>query len=146
MIRVAKTKEDVYQVAAFMKQFEQATNFVDVDVEYTASRYWQMVESGIATMFILEQDSEMIGGLGAIKFPDLHDGRMTAVETYWFVSPEHRGKGLKLFDAFEIWGEESGCKKLAMIHLADSYPDILEKLYERRGYKLVEKHYVRYLS
>jgi hypothetical protein len=28
----------------------------------------------------------------------------------------------------------------------DSYPERLEKLYERKGYRLIEKHYVKQIS
>jgi GNAT superfamily N-acetyltransferase len=143
MIRTAQTYADVRMVAEYMKQFEQATEYVKVDVEYTSSAYWDLVQDGVATLFIMEESGQMIGGLGAIKYPDLHDGKMMAVESFWFVAPEHRGKGLKLFATFEEWALQEGCKKLAMIHMVDSYPDILEKLYMRKGYKLVEKHYVR---
>jgi GNAT superfamily N-acetyltransferase len=143
MIRLAQTYEDVRMVAEYMKQFEQATEYVKVDVDYTSGAYWDLIQDGIATFFIMEDDGKMIGGLGAVKYPDLHDGKMMAVESFWFVAPENRGKGMSLFNAFETWAINEGCKKLAMIHMVDSYPEILERLYVRKGYKLIEKHYVR---
>lgn len=48
-----------------------------------------------------------------------------------------------LVDAYEAYAERLGCQKKAMVHMVDSYPDILEKLYLKRGYRLVEKHYVK---
>lgn len=145
MIRMAITHDDVHKVAAFMKRFETASKFVKVDVEYTTGRYWQMIQSGMAVMFILESDGEMIGGLGAVCFPDLHDGVMTAVETFWYVDPSHRGSGMKLLDAYDKWSQLKNCKRDALIHLADSFPESLHKIYDRRGYELVESHYMRSL-
>lgn len=143
MIREAKTAEEIRAVAEFMTQFEQATSFVKVDVDHTSKVYENLIRTGAAVFLVLEENGHMHGGIGAIKSPDLHDGKLTAVETFWFVAPESRGKGLLLFDAFEKWAIDSGCQKLAMIHLADSYPDILRKLYKRNGYKLAEEHYIK---
>lgn len=144
MVRIADISE-IRKVAEFMTRFELATEHVTVNVDHTTAAYTALMKSGAAIFFILEDGGKMIGGLGAIKHPDLHSGELTAVETFWFVDPTHRGEGIALFNAFEQWGNEQGCKKLAMIHLSDSYPEILERLYKRRGYKLVEKHYVRSL-
>ncbi len=143
-VRIADISE-IRKVAEFMTRFEQATEYVKVNVDHTTKAYENLMSSGASIFFVLEDDGEMIGGLGAIKYPDLHSGELTAVETFWFVDPQHRGKGLMLLDAFEKWARRQGCKKAAMIHLSDSYPEVLERLYKRRGYKLVEKHFVRCL-
>ncbi len=71
---------------------------------------------------------------------------MIAVETFWFVAPEHRGIGIRLFNAFEKWAKDNQCSKTAMIHLTDSMPERLEQLYLKRGYRLIEKHYVKDLT
>ena len=143
MIREAITAEEIRAVAQFMTQFEQATTFVKVDVDHTSKTYESLIRSGAAVFFVMEEDGQMQGGLGAIKSPDLHDGKLIAVETFWFVSPQFRGKGTLLFNAFEKWAIGHGCQKLAMVHLSDSYPGILRKLYKRRGYKLAEEHYIK---
>lgn len=143
IVREVSTISEIVAVAEFMTQFEKATSFVKVNVAHTSAAYERMISAGTAVFLVLEESGKMRGGLGAIKYPDLHDGRMTAVETFWFVAPEFRGQGIKLFDAFEAWSLKNGCEKLAMVHLADSYPDALKRLYLRRGYSLVEEHYVK---
>jgi GNAT superfamily N-acetyltransferase len=145
MIRIVTTKEEMQMVADFMKRFEDASEFVKVDPNYAADAYWKLIQSGICRVFILESYGTMIGGLGAIKFPELNNGEMTAVECFWLVDPQHRGSGLKLLDEYEKWYESEGCSKGALIHLVDSFPDSLGKIYFRRGYQLVEKHFVRYV-
>ncbi len=141
-IRIARADE-MGMVTAFMKQFEQETDFVRVDVGYAAKRYEEMINDGLATVLVAEKNGELMGALGFIKAPDLHNGEMIAIETFWFTAPEHRGIGLYLLDAFEEWAKENDCDKTAMIHLADSMPDRLEQLYIKRGYRLAEKHYLR---
>ena len=145
MIRMLTEYDDILKAARVMQGFEQASKLIKVDPVRTAASYHRMVTSGIAVFFVLERDGQIVGGLGAIKCPDLHYDRTVAVESFWFVKPDCRGKGMALFDAFEKWGKQEGCTHLAMIHMMDSYPDRLEKLYERKGYKLWEKHYVKEL-
>ena len=144
MVRVALAHE-AHAVARFMKRFEKETEFVKVDVEYTGNKYEDLVNKGIATLFILENENgEMVGGLGCIVGEDLHTPRKVAVETYWLVDRKYRNSlgGIKLFKYFESWAESRGYIP-AMVHLTDSYPEKLERLYLKRGYKLVEKHYIK---
>uniref|UniRef100_A0A6M3IPD8 Putative acetyltransferase n=1 Tax=viral metagenome TaxID=1070528 RepID=A0A6M3IPD8_9ZZZZ len=129
------------------KQFEQASKFVKVDPEYCRRIYSDMIGRGMAKGFILIEDGNIHGGIGGLIGPDLHNGEKTAVETFWFVAPGFRG-GLgayELWRKFEEWAKEQGCKKVAMIHLSDSYPERLERIYKARGYKLLELHYVKEL-
>lgn len=144
MIRKAEVGE-IRHVTEFMKQFEQASSHVKVDIEYSITQYEKMVAADYAVVFMLiGLDNELHGGLGALKVPDLHCGLMTGIETFWYVAPKYRGPGLQLLDAFENWAVvENGCKRTAMIHMEDSYPELLKRLYRMRGYHLMESHYVK---
>lgn len=141
-IRLAEV-EDVRPVTILMKGFEQASSFIKVDVEHACSTYEKLVGAGGCHILMLEKNGLLIGALGFIIFPDLHDGKLTAVETFWFVDPKQRGRGITLFNEYEIMAKEMGCKKLAMIHMEDSYPERLKYLYTKKGYKLIEQHYVK---
>lgn len=142
MIRIIKADE-MRKVTVFMKNFEKASSFVKVDVDHATKTYEDMIKEGSMTVMVMEEDGNIIGSMAFLIAPDLHDGKLTAVETYWFMHPDHRGFGLRLFNEFERLAMQKGCQKLAMIHMTDSYPGILEKVYKRYGYKLVEKHYVK---
>lgn len=135
--------EEAHIIAKLMKGFEEETAFVKVDVVYTGAKYESMVRRGNAHLFIMEDEGKMIGGLGCVVGPDLHTPRIIAVETYWYVHPDYRGMGRKLLDYFEQWAKDNGCNATAMICMTDSMSDSLEHLYFRRGYKLIEKHYLK---
>lgn len=113
--------------------------------EYTLERYRGIIRNGGLFMLAYGEEGEIQGGLGAIKAEDLHDGTLYAVETFWFVHPQYRklGIGVDLLNAFEAWAKAEGCKKVAMVHLVDSYPEVLKKFYEGVGYKLIELHYAK---
>lgn len=145
VIRKVDVSEVPY-VTRFMKRFEKATEFVKVDVEYSIGTYVDLISNDHGVMIVAEAEGEMVGGIGGIKAPDLHNGDMIAVETFWFVDPEYSGPGLQLWKAFEEWAKEEGCVKVAMIHLEDSCPATLETLYRRRGYKPIERHYVKEIA
>lgn len=146
MIKAA-SPADIHAVAVMAKNFEDHTAHVKVDPDYTAKVYLNMIAKGIGVVFaLLNKEGEIVGGIGGLKGPDLHFPRTVAVETFWFILPEYRGEGLKLLRRFEEWAVENKCDAVAMIHLVDSQPEILERIYERRGYELIEKHYVKVLT
>ena len=64
-------------------------------------------------------------------------------ELVWYVHPDHRRTGLKLYEHCEAAVKESGAKKMVMIHMATSMGDKLTALYEKMGYKPLETHYVK---
>lgn len=85
----------------------------------------------------------VIGGLGCILANDLQNGDLTLIEGFWFVRPEHRGRGLELLAAFHKLKDELGCKRTALIHLTNVMPEKLKRYYKSIGYVEVETHYVR---
>lgn len=137
--------EDIRRMTELAKQYDGGfSQHIRVDVEYSVKQYVHMTGAGWGVVFALKDgNGEIVGGLGAIKGPDLHCGAMTAIETFWFTNPDSRGHGLLLLDAFEAWARENGCPRIAIVHLEDSMPERLSVLYRRRGYKLVESHYVK---
>ena len=135
-----RTNDDFF---VFIKNFEKATNEITVDIEYTRHKYAKLIDSGIAKVFVDEEDGVFRGAIGFIISNDLHNGDKYAVESFWYVLPEHSGIGKSLFYAFEIEAKRIGCKRTAMIHLVDSYPERLKAFYEKSGYRLLELHYIK---
>jgi GNAT superfamily N-acetyltransferase len=145
VIRKADHGEIPKVVDAF-KVFEESSDFVKVDRAYAIKTYRKLIESGMGGVLLLEDRGVLHGGLGYIFSVDLHFPRKIAIETFWFVLPQYRGKGVALLNAFEELAVQEGCAQIAMVHLADSFPERLRELYLRRGYELMESHYVKELS
>ena len=139
------TIDELPWVMGLFKAFEKETKFVLGDVDHAVKVYRRFLESGIGVVFISMDHNRLQGGLAAIWAEDLHWRGRFAVETIWFVDPADRdmGVGTQLLNAFEEWAKSEGCHKVAMIHLSDSYPEILEQYYVSKGYQLMEKHYVK---
>jgi GNAT superfamily N-acetyltransferase len=139
------TIEDVRPIIEMAQAFRECTQFILVDVETCVSTYSTAIKNGSGAIFFCRLEGEIVGAIACLKGPDLHYPRMLAIETFWYVKPDcgHMGVGKLLLNAFEQWAVDEKCDYTAMIHLADSYPDSLEALYARRGYKLAEKHYIK---
>jgi GNAT superfamily N-acetyltransferase len=149
MIRLAKAEE--VRTWGFLAGFkkESAAWGKGDNREYAVKQVEDLITSGKgAVLLSVDEDGKVQGGLCALKGRDRHDGTLYAVEDFFFVHPAYRDQGIGaiLINAFEAWAASQGCRKAAMIHLVDSYPDILKAFYEKRGYKLTELHYVKDLA
>lgn len=101
-------------------------------------------ELGFGVVFGLRIEGELMGALGAAVLPDPNDGELVGSEMFWWVAPEARGHGMGLLNAYETWAvNEMGAKRIGMVHLLSLAPEKMGKLYERRGYKATEVHYVK---
>lgn len=64
-------------------------------------------------------------------------------ELVWYVHPEHRKCGLKLYKHCEEAIRNQGAEKIVMIHMATAKSEGLAKLYEGMGFKPLESHYYK---
>lgn len=82
-----------------------------------------------------------VGFLAGLATPSLFGDIRQATEMAWWVEPSERGKeaGGELLKAFEFWAKKVGCKLVTMISLNDK----VGKYYEKNGYKLYERAYVK---
>jgi len=143
---VIANREQRSELARLSYEFSNESEFVEVDPVYAAANYDRMSEGGYGGMLALVDDGVVLGGLGYVIAPDLHFPRKMAVETFWYIRPENRGGGLRLLHAFEKLAADLKCDAVAMIHMVDSHPEALEKLYIHRDYRMMEKHYVKQLK
>jgi len=106
-----------------------------------------LIDAGIGVVFALfGEDGKIHGALGAIKCPDPFNGDMVAMENYWFVIPEFRGRGALLLREYEKWARAEGCKRISMVHLQKLQPAELKDFYTRLGYEHIESAYIKSLE
>ncbi|HEX4275838.1 MAG TPA: GNAT family N-acetyltransferase [Bryobacteraceae bacterium] len=104
-----------------------------------------LLENGAGVIFGLFGD-EVMGALGGVRHRDPYSEEMIAAEMFWFVRPEVRGPGLRLYRAFEAWARAVGCNQIRMAFLEDSMPEKVEAIYLRLGFHPVEKLYAKELA
>lgn len=65
-------------------------------------------------------------------------------ERLWWIDPSHRGSAaVRMLDAYEDWAASQGCKFVGMAGMGED--PIVRKLYERRGYRAAELHFLKAL-
>lgn len=114
----------------------------NLDMAAFTTHWTQFINAGLGVIFLLEDDG-IKGFLGGIKYLDINTGDLTATECFWYVGKARRGGGITLLRGFEEWAKGEGCKRVMMVHLMDSMPDKLKRLYESRGYTAAEVHYMK---
>ena len=105
---------------------------------------WQaLIQSGIGVVLLAVDDGKVAGALGGLIAKEDYCNDRFAQEGFWFVGPDHRrsGVGGQLFDAFEQWAKDKGAARVRMIHLSDSMPEAVARIYEDRGYRKVQTVY-----
>jgi len=110
-----------------------------------ASHWGPLIESGIGEIFVIRDGTRVVAALGCAFVDDCFSGRKMACENWWFAHKEHRGHGIanQLFDAFEAEAAKRGARKIIMGRLETPQAEKLEALYVRRGYKPLEKTFVK---
>ncbi len=104
--------------------------------------FWQRyLQAGVGVVFLLEQAGQIVGAIGGLVYPEPYSGELVASEMFWFVRPDCRGSGMKLYFVFEEWARERGCDAIRMVHLSDSMPAKLRYVYARLGFEEVETHF-----
>lgn len=102
-------------------------------------RYWSvLIGAGIGEITAMLDDGKIVAALGAAFIEDPFTGEQTAMEQFFWTHPDHRksGLGLQLWESFEVRAKERGCKQVVMVHLSSLN---LQKVFEHRGYKIVEQ-------
>lgn len=145
MIRQA-TVEDLPGMEAGAREFYASSKYLGkFDPVRFVSVWTNLISSQAGVIFLLIEADELEGAIGGVVYPDLYSGEIIATEFFWFVRQEHRGGGLRLYKEFEEWAKWKGASQIRMVHLQDSMPDKLERLYRHWGYQPIETHYAKEL-
>ena len=104
------------------------------------------LQSGSA--LVLAAGSPFRGAIGGVLFNGLAIADFSCMEYFWYVNRHERGSiGVRLLAEFEQRLRDLGVRRLMMMHL--SSPECDDKflsLYDRRGYQLKERVFVKDLQ
>lgn len=137
---------DFPQIMALGRQFyrEAWVNAFAWDDESVIATLQDQLAAGI--LLVSEQNGVITGMIGGVLTPLYYNRRvMVASEMFWWVRPSARGDGFPLLDAFEDEAKARGAGLVAMSLIETMRAAALSRLYERRGYKLVERSFMKAL-
>jgi hypothetical protein len=117
------------------------------DIEKFVNFWRAIMESEQGIIFVAMEDQDIIGAIAGMAYPEPYSGELVVQEFFWFVRPGHRGSaGLRLYNALEYWARQKEAKALRMVHLMDSMPEKLSRIYKRLGYEPLEMQYTKDLA
>jgi hypothetical protein len=137
---------DSAEFAVLVKQFVKEAKYpMDVDMDLVVANFQAIITLDNFFVRVVEEDGMLAGFLVGALNPTLFSRDVVGVELGWYITPPHRKvkMAFKLQKQFESWCKE---QKAAFVSMSDI--DTLQDLapmYERMGYTMTEKTYVRKL-
>lgn len=138
--------QDKPTVIDMVKDFLKESNMpLKPDLKQISEGFDIMLDNPSALMLVVQKEDRVVGVLGALLAPSFFSTETSAVELLWYMQPDARDgrAALRLINHYETWAKNKGVRIVAMNdthNLAD-----LQKLYERKGYQLKEKTYIKVL-
>jgi GNAT superfamily N-acetyltransferase len=117
-----------YDAASFQRFCEQAINDPEIG-------FW-----------VAELDGVVVGMTAAIVYPSYFNAnRHIAQELFWWVDVAARGTGAgkALIEQIETWAKSVNADVVLMLALADKNEEKMQNLYARRGYRPIERTFIR---
>jgi GNAT superfamily N-acetyltransferase len=143
------THEDVDACLPMARRFYDESGMADMigfDSDSALMTLRHLIDDENAALFVACKGDERIGMAGALAYPMYFNIRQKAAqEMFWWVSPEHRGgtAGVRLMQSMERWAASLGCQTMTMVCLPIDGP--AESIYQRMGYRPLERNFVRRL-
>lgn len=144
MILRLATADDVDALVAMGERFLESVYARKIHANADSLRAFSLglIASPDAMVYVAESHSRVIGMMGMMRYVHPMSGELTASEVMWWMDPDRRGYGVRLFRVGEAWAHGSGATVIQMI--APS-PEV-ERFYERVGYEPVERTYQRRIA
>jgi RimJ/RimL family protein N-acetyltransferase len=137
------TLEDFNEIEEMAMKFIAQTGYTEyADVETISQLIYNILTGQQNEMIILLQPG--VGMIAGMSTPFPFGPHLLASEIVWWINEDKRGsgEGKELIEAFEYWAKEkAGCTIVTMTSLDDN----LGKYYEKKGYKLYERAYMKEL-
>ena len=124
-------------------KFMETTGYTEYSDEETISNLIINILTGKQNeMIILLKPG--VGFLAGMASPFLFGPHLIASEIAWWIEQEKRNSGIgkELVEAFEYWAKNvAGCTMITLTSLDDN----VGKFYEKKGYALYERAYMKEL-
>jgi hypothetical protein len=141
MIRNA-IASDKARVMCMAKSFHEASG---IPIPFSAAAASVLFDAALTNAdrlcLVYERDGAARGVLAAIAAPHHLAPVKVASEIIWWIEPAWRGRcAMKMLASYEGWAAERDCRFVSIVGLGAD--PAVSKLYARRGYQAVERHFM----
>lgn len=146
MIRPAVPADlpELLRMASAFHSVSGVADIIPLDRDTLERLLLSLIDAETGVIIVLEGEGGLIGATGALLHPHyFNSAHLTGSELFWWIDPEHRGKGGLLFDALEEWVRSMGAGSFSMIALEALEPERVGLIYRRRGYRPLEHNYIK---
>jgi GNAT superfamily N-acetyltransferase len=127
-----------------------APHKIKFDKDYWSEWLKVITEPTDSYLVLLSEDAGKIVGIlvGQIYLGHpLVQHSKVAVELFWYVKPEHRGrKSFLMVDLYEKWAMENGATHICMSLLDNEHKTKLDRIYRAKGYSPMETQYMKVID
>jgi len=93
--------------------------------------------------FLMIIDGKAEGIFAGLGMTPMGSDRLMFQELIWYVNPEYRSRGIKLYHEAERRLQSYGISAIIMAVMENSKTDKIKDFYTRLGYKQFEVHYIK---
>lgn len=146
-----------YQVSKYSHRYDK-----DIDMLCNAFSHESLAEFGMEVniekmwrdiadkcqehSFLLITEGRAVGLICGYLTTSMTNEKLVVQEVMWYVYPEHRKYGLVLLKYFEAHARSLKATSIIMALMHNSKSAQLGRIYERKGYKPFETHYMKELD
>ena len=141
--------EDFPQYLPLAQAFHAASpvhGVIPFDDKGYADFFLQAIYNPNMGVWLAEDDGWIIGIAGALFYPMYFSpSNMVVQELWWWLTPEARGKGAgqAMYDMIESWAIAKNATAIFMIALEDNDAEKMASLYTRKGFRPMERTYIK---
>jgi GNAT superfamily N-acetyltransferase len=111
------------------------------DPDAIAASMERMIEAEHCLIAVADVDGVVVGMIGVMATLHPFTGQGIMSELFWYMHPDHRGRGVSLLNIAERWARINGAKQAIMISPSKKVGNFLR----RRGYERLEEQFIRTL-
>lgn len=144
------TEDDLSAITDLVECFATESGCFEIVGGFSRSHFLEILQSltSFLRIWMVEKDGLIVSALAMIEQPNIYSGKKSLEELFWFSRPDYRGnlENIKLLQIAEVYAKNNGIMYVAMGNMVDFQPPKIENFYKKRGFKLHQKHYFRYLG
>lgn len=132
--------EDMAEVSRISYKYASETLMGNLSEGHLAAMIAGCTEKGF--VLIAEREDRVVGILAGVFVEGFDMGKFFE-ETIWYVEPEYRGIGLRLYKRALQLCKEANCQGIAMTAYNNKHLDNVVKFYERNGFEEIERRFYK---